>query len=103
MSEQVKSGIYIITNTGTGDCYIGSSTNVEKRLTRHRYMLRLGEHHSKLLQKAWDQYGEDAFVFDVLEIVPDLNKLVKVEQCYLDERKPTYNPAKIALRNGAGI
>lgn len=102
MSERVKSGVYIITNTVTGECYIGSSVNVEKRLTQHRYMLRLGRHHSRLLQSAWNQRIEDDFTFDILEIVPDLTQLVNTEQHYLDERQPIYNPAKIALRNGAG-
>jgi len=103
MSERVKSGIYIITNSETGDCYIGSSINVQQRLTQHRYLLRIGRHHSRLLQDAWSQYGEDAFLFDILEVVPDPSQLITLEQRYLDERQPAYNPARIALRNGAGI
>lgn len=103
MSDRVKSGIYIITNTVTGDCYIGSSVNAEKRLTQHRNLLRMGRHHSKRLQEAWDRDGEGEFVFDVLELVLDVGRLVDLEQRYLDERQPVYNAAKIALRNGAGI
>lgn len=103
MTERVKSGIYIITNAETGDCYVGSSINIQKRLTQHRYLLRLGSHHSRLLQDAWNHHGEDAFLFDILEVVPDPSQLVLIEQRYLDERQPAYNPAHIALRNGAGI
>lgn len=102
MAQRVKSGIYIITNAETGDCYIGSSVNMEKRLTQHRYLLRLGRHHSRLLQDAWNHYGEDAFLFDALETIPEISQLTIVEQHYLDERKPSYNPARIALRNSAG-
>jgi len=55
------------------------------------------------MQDAWNQYGEDAFTFDILEMVLNINDLIRTEQRYLDERKPRYNPAKIALRNGADI
>ena len=103
MSEQVKSGIYVITNAITGDCYIGSSTDIDRRLTQHRILLRLGRHHSALFQAAWNEYGADAFVFDAVEIVQVDKDLLIREQYYLDERQPKYNPAKIATRNGTGV
>jgi|GEM_PF-2787589 len=100
MSEQIKSGIYAITNIQTGDRYIGSSVNVPKRLSQHISMLRIGKHHSSVLQAAWDEHGEDAFSTDILVIEPDITKLVGLEQKFFNTEKPKYNVAKVALSPG---
>jgi group I intron endonuclease len=82
------SGIYAIKNTKTGDIYIGSSVTVHQRWYSHRSHLRRGIHHSPKLQRAWKKYGEDAFSFDILEVVPDASELFAREQRWLDELKP---------------
>ena len=41
-------------------------------------------------------YGEDAFVFVVLEALPDPTQLEAAEQQYLDAEQPTYNGATSA-------
>jgi len=55
--------VYAITNTVNGGSYIGSTTNLASRWKTHRYLLRKGKHHSFILQKAWDKYGETSFSF----------------------------------------
>jgi group I intron endonuclease len=57
-------GIYKIMNNINGDCYYGSSINVEKRWGRHIYELKRGSHHNSILQRAWNKYGEVNFTFD---------------------------------------
>jgi group I intron endonuclease len=88
-----QSGIYSITNTITGQKYIGSSVDFNKRWARHKYLLRRGQHHSPYLQRAWDKYGESAFIFTILEIASE-SEMVEIEQGYLDKAKPAYNFAK---------
>lgn len=94
-----NSGIYAITNSQTQEQYIGSSHDISSRLNQHRAALRRGNHHAKHLQEAWDSYGEDAFLFEILEDVPDLHLLESVEQSYLDTKRPVYNSSSVAQNN----
>jgi len=85
----MKSGIYKITNVVNGKFYIGSSKEIEKRWDDHKQYLRGGYHINPKLQHAWDFYGEDKFVFDVIEEVqPDEKLLLEREQYHLDLWKP---------------
>lgn len=91
-------GIYIITNLITRDCYVGSSVNIAVRLKEHQRELRLGKWMSlktSHFQNAWDRYGEEKFVFETLEILPEfatIIDLLDVEQEWLTFLWPTgYN------------
>lgn len=77
-------GIYGI--RGPSDkIYIGSSLNIGKRWTEHRYELRKGIHHCKYLQRAFNKYGESAFRFELLErAAADSDLLQHMEQQYID-------------------
>jgi len=78
------SGIYAIRCKPTGKIYVGSSSRLGKRWTMHKRQLHRGQHHSLHLQRAWLKHGEDAFSFEVLQIVlPE--HLLPVEQRYIDE------------------
>lgn len=77
------SGIYSITNTVTGKKYIGSAVNLANRETYHRWQLRKSEHHSQKLQRAWNKFGEAAFVFQPLLICAPKD-LLMYEQIVLD-------------------
>ena len=103
MPENTPSGVYTIVNAVTGDAYIGSSVDMPMRMSRHRALLATGRHYNSKLQADWDSFGEDAFLFDVLEAVEDLSLLVVVEQRYIDERRPPYNLARIATNTAAGV
>lgn len=72
--------IYAIRHRESGRAYIGSTVNHDKRLKEHRRLLRLGKHHSPLLQNCWNKYGEDAFEFLILETVEDRIFLLAREQ-----------------------
>lgn len=69
-------GIYKITNTATGNVYIGKATNVKRRWKQHINALNKGEHARKL-QFAWNKYGESNFIFEVEQKceVKELNDL----------------------------
>lgn len=82
------SGIYKITNIQNGKIYIGSAINIESRKRIHLSALRKGNHHNPHLLAAYKKYGEDSFVWDILEHVTQLNDLLYREQKYLDEVKP---------------
>jgi len=81
------SGIYKITCTVTGKFYIGSATDLCHRCAQHLYALRNNQHHNPKLQAAWNKYGPDAFLFEVLEVVLPIF-LLEREQYWFDRLKP---------------
>jgi group I intron endonuclease len=80
----IKMGIYSIMNKVNGKRYVGSALNLDKRWKSHRRSLIRGAHHSRHLQRAWNKYGAENFVFEILSPVWDSQKLTKVEQLFLD-------------------
>jgi group I intron endonuclease len=91
-------GVYAITNISTGARYIGSSNNIASRLSQHLAMLKKGKHHSIYLQRAWDKYGENSFLFKPLALLEDC-EIIPTEQRLLDieHTGETYNIAKDAV------
>ena len=68
-------GIYVIANKINHKLYVGSSSEITARWSTHKYTLRNGTHANKHFQRAWNEYGEDAFVFIVVEKIDDLDSL----------------------------
>jgi group I intron endonuclease len=83
----MKSGIYLIKNITNKKVYIGSAVNIDKRWLEHKRSLREGKHHSCLLQRSWDKYGEQNFKFEMIEEVLNPQHLLSYEQVYLDYYK----------------
>jgi group I intron endonuclease len=61
------SGIYAIRHAETGKVYIGSSINIKQRWNAHKSALQKNIHDNEHLQNAWNKYGKEAFVFEILE------------------------------------
>lgn len=80
--------IYKITSP-SGKSYIGSAKNFKKRCYEHIWYLEKGKHHSRVLQRAWNKYG-NVFVFTILIICRE-EDLFFYEQRALDILKPEYN------------
>lgn len=67
---EIKSGVYQIRNIINNKRYVGSTINLYNRWATHKKLLNRGvDHHNRHLQRAWNKYGEDSFVFEVLEYV----------------------------------
>ena len=77
--------IYKIINAINNKFYVGSAVNFEKRKARHIWRLRRGDHANKHLQSAWEKYGEDAFVFAIVQEVLENEDLLAVENIWLKE------------------
>ena len=84
------SGIYKITNTVTGDFYIGSSKDVKSRWGCHKCLSTWNEHPNNPLYKDMQKYGIDKFEFEILAEV-ESEKLKEAEQQFIEMLKPTYN------------
>jgi group I intron endonuclease len=61
-----QSGIYQILHVPSGKLYLGSAADIHQRWRVHRGLLRKGSHHSRILQRGWDKYGAQQFVFSIL-------------------------------------
>lgn len=62
--------IYCITNEINNKKYIGQTIqDYKKRWYRHIYDLNKNMHMNKHLQNAWNEYGEENFKFEVLDVI----------------------------------
>ena len=84
------SAVYKITNTITGDFYIGSSKNVKQRLAVHKCQSKWNECSNNPMYLDMQNYGVDKFVFEVLKVV-EPEELKEKEQQFIELLKPTYN------------
>ena len=90
-SPPAASGIYrIVCTANGGKTYVGSAVNLRQRFGTHRHTLRAGTHHNSHLQNAWNKYGEQAFVFEVVVLVPK-EMLIDVEQRHMDACGDRFN------------
>ncbi|MBC8275806.1 MAG: GIY-YIG nuclease family protein [Chloroflexi bacterium] len=93
-------GVYRIRNKVNDKRYIGSTNDFEKGWKERLRTLRKRKYHNPHLQRAWNKYGEENFVFEIEEEVEGDNKaLLACEQVYLDEGFALgilYNIARIA-------
>ena len=87
---EIISGIYKITNTVTGDFYIGSSKDVKRRWREHKCPSSWKRFPNKQLYQDMRKYGVDNFDFQILEEVEE-GKLKDAEQQFIETLKPTYN------------
>ena len=82
------SGVYKITNIITGDFYIGSSKNIEKRWVEHGSPSVHKQHPNSKLYKSMAQYGRDNFTIEAIE---ETDNLKEREQYWIEQLSPTYN------------
>ncbi len=95
--ERTKpAGVFQIKNTANGKVLLGSSLNLEGPLNAAKFMLKFGNHRNAALQKEWNKYGADKFVFEILDVVkmkddPNFNledELTLMEQIWLEKLQP---------------
>src|SRR5690348_11848083 len=89
-------GVYAIRNTENNKIYIGSSTNIRARAKAHVKALAGKSHHAIALQRAWNKYGAESFVFEVLEECEPTQTFTR-EQFWLDSKEWHYNSSHSAI------
>lgn len=65
--EMIYNGVYLIENSVTGRKYVGSSSNIDRRIKTHKQHLQKGCHNNRKLQKDHDIHGIESFKFIILE------------------------------------
>lgn len=93
-------GIYRIRNIVNDKRYVGSTNDFLRHWNDYKCSLQKGKFHNAYLQRAWNKYGGENFVFEIEEKVEgDTEVLLICEQVYLDEgfeQGILYNIAKKA-------
>ena len=92
-------GIYAIVNLVNQHFYVGSAKSLSDRKHHHFRDLKSGKHKNSHLQRAYDAYGSDVFLFGILEHVEYVGDLLSREQYYIDTLDPEYNIARVAGSN----
>ena len=81
-----SSGIYKITCLDNGKVYVGSAIWIKKRWSSHKVCLKRNTHHNPHLQSAFNKYGKESFIYEVLEECSK-NKLIEREQYWMGRYK----------------
>lgn len=82
-----RGGIYLIHCTQTNKTYLGSTGTIIKRLKQHYKQLKANSHPNEEMQADFNQWGENAFVVELVKLVPShysRKQLYRDEQDYLD-------------------
>jgi group I intron endonuclease len=91
-----QAGIFQVKNLRNGKVLLGSSANLHGPLNKHRFMLSIGRHDNAALQDDWNRLGAEAFVFEILEVIPPKDdpafcledELTLLEQIWLEKLQP---------------
>lgn len=92
---KTEGGVYQIRNTKNQKVFVTATPNL-KTINGRRFMLREGSHNNRQLQEEWNRYGEDAFVFEVLEVLEEkqdgyfdkTEELEKLEEKWMEKLQP---------------
>ncbi len=100
-------GIYQIRNLINGKIFIGKSKDLNGKFNSYKFQLKNGSHMNSELQADYNKYGDEGFVFEIidrLEPKEDLSydyteDLEVLEEMWLEKLKPYnekgYNKEKI--------
>jgi group I intron endonuclease len=92
----MKSGIYCISSLRCPNrLYIGSTVDIDKRWSQHKWMLDNNKHHSVKLQNHYNKYGKDDLVFSIMFECP-IDNLIELEQQCINKNKPYFNICELA-------
>ena len=97
--RKISAGVFQIKNTLSHKVLLGSSKNLEGIWNSNSFQLSIGMHRNKKLQKDWNEFGPESFVFEILEIIkendgPCFNmddELTLIEQIWLEKIRPFDN------------
>lgn len=99
-----ESGIYWIRNKANDMLYIGSTTTIASRLSKHFSQLRKGNHPNNKMLEDFKKYGQENFEFGVYELTKDnLFEKEKEYQLKVDSSKLYNLQIKDTLRSASQI
>jgi hypothetical protein len=97
-------GVGLVRNSANGKVLLVAGQDISALLNRHRAELRLGSHRNAELQRDWTAAGEQAFTFEVIDMLTPkdvtaydpTDDLRALERLWLEKLEPFapegYNP-----------
>ena len=86
-----KTEIYCITSLNDNKKYIGQTMeSFYKRWIRHSNLMLKNKHFNKHIQNAYNKYGSDNFVMNIVEICSNADEIAKLEERYIAEYRSKY-------------
>ena len=85
--RKVPRGIFAIRCCASGDVWVGSSPNLDSARNSLWFQLRGGMSRHPSLQRAWGQFGEEAFVLEVLEQFEEETSTLLLADMYSARKK----------------
>lgn len=81
--------IYCYTNKINGHKYVGKTNNLERRKREHRSNANnpLSKEYNYLFHKKLREYGEENFIFSILQELEDTEDINKAEQFWIEQLK----------------
>lgn len=76
-------GVYRIYHAVSGKSYIGSSWNIEGRISQHFSFLLRNKHSNVKLQRAFVKHGKSQFQHEILEEIEDYDELFYQENYWI--------------------
>lgn len=69
LETKTRAGVYAIRNRVNGRVLLAGSNNAQAAINRHRFQLKYGSHRNRELTRDWQQHGESAFTFEIVDLV----------------------------------
>jgi len=95
LQKKFRMGVFQIKNKLNNKIFIESSTMLDTVYNRHKTQLKFNMHPNEELQKEWNVFGEENFVFEVLgEIKQDdetrnfKHEIKMLETLFIEELQP---------------
>lgn len=93
---KLKIGVYQIKNAVNNKVFIGSSIDLIAIWNRHQFQLNNGLHLNSNLQKEWNDFGPENFIYEILsEIKQNNTKTIdyrkeakQLEAMFIEEMEP---------------
>jgi hypothetical protein len=104
--QKTVAGVFQIKNVKNHKIFVDSTRNINT-VNGQKFMLEHHSHPNKSLQTEWDEFGADAFAFEILETLektPDeyydvKDVLKKLKQKWMEQLQPFgshgYHPVKL--------
>ena len=87
METVIPAGVYRILNKRNGKMWISAAPNLNSAWNRNVFQLQVGSHPSKGLQADWREFGEEAFEYEILEVLKRKEGERNLSKAELDQLK----------------
>jgi predicted GIY-YIG superfamily endonuclease len=77
--QSLITGVYMIHNLINDKRYFGSARNCLSRMKMHQSSLRRGDHRNIPLMQEWEEFGQDAFEFILVQETATLSEARQLE------------------------